>query len=329
LESLRACFGQEGVAGEVILVDCASGPEEAAQLRSLPADLCLLLAENRGYSGGINAGLARARAERLLLCNADVVSYPGAVSTLLSAVEDRDVGAAAPLAVWDERGAIRLPSGFAPGFFRDAAQLLAGRFPALDRRRFAVHAREAMRLWEEGGGASHLSGAVIAVRRDVFDRVGRFDERFPFEYEETEWEERVCAAGLGLRFVPRARVRHLWARSASRSPEAAGLRSLSRRRYRERRYGRPGRALLERLEGLARAPLAAPLAEPRVPARKGAALAISPNPSLVPFAGAELAEDFCLPEELAEALPPGPLYLRAFSNPSGEVLETLVWSKPA
>ncbi len=327
--SLRQAFSREGVEGEILLVDCASGGEEAAALDRIPADQHLRLLENRGYSGGVNAGLARARAAKILLSNADVLYFPGAVSALLAAIEDPCVGAAAPLAVWDESGRLCLPPGYAPGFFRDLAQRLSGRWPALDGRRFAAFARETLRLWDRGGRTRHLSGAVLAVRREVFDRAGRFDERFPFEYEETEWEDRVRSAGLDLLFVPQARVRHLWARSVSRNPETERRRAVSEKLYRERRYGRLGRALLEAVPLVARSDSQTRLEEPFVSARPGAALAISPNPSRLPFAGADLTSDFRLPDEIAGTLSPGHWYFTIFRTGDGQPLGNLLWEKSA
>ena len=328
--SLAEAFAREAIAGEILLVDCGSGELERGKLARIPADVHVLLEENRGYSGGVNAGLARARSDRLLLTNADVVFLPGAVSGLLRAIEDRRVGAAAPLAVWDRDGRIRLPPGFAPGFFRDLSQLLPGRFPARDDRRFASFARETLRLWEEGGAARHLSGAALAVRREVFDRAGRFDERFPFEYEETEWEDRVRRAGLDLLFAARASVRHLWARSASRSPGVASRRTVSERVYRERRYGRLGRAILERVGSRPRARGGARrIPRPFLAALPGASVAISPNPSRIPFAAAGLERDFLLPEEIAASLPAGTFFFTIFRNRDGRPLETSSWEKPA
>jgi len=289
--SLQRAFAEEGIAGEVVLVDCGSGEEEADRLRAIPADRHRLLPENRGYAGGVNAGLAQARASRLLLTNADIVFAAGAVTALLAAIRERTTGAAAPLAVWDSESKLRLPPGFAPGFFRDLAQLQSGRLRALDDRRFASFARAARRLWERGGRARHLSGAVLAVRRDVFDAAGRFDERFPFEYEETERKE-------------------------------------SQRRYRRRRYGRLGRSLLEKAErfpspahGVTR------LALPSLPARPGAAVALSPNPSGLPFAAADLSEEFRLPDEVAAGLAPGPWYLTVFRTADGRPIQRFLWLK--
>ncbi|MDQ5859136.1 MAG: glycosyltransferase, partial [Acidobacteriota bacterium] len=231
VRSLTEGFRHEGLAGEIVLVDCGSEPDETNRLADAGADVLLALDENRGYSGGVNAGLARASSSRLLLCNADVVFRPGSLRPLLEAADEPGVGAAAPLAYWDAADQIRLPPGFASGFLSDLAQLSAGRSPERDATRFAAFALETLALWDRGGTARHLTGAVLAVHRRTFDRVGRFDERFPFEYEETEWEDRVRAAGLTLRFVPPSRVRHLWGTSAAASADAAARRAASRRLY--------------------------------------------------------------------------------------------------
>jgi len=315
--SVREAFARESLAGEVVLVDCGSGPEETRALAALAADAEAFLPDNRGYSGGANAGIAKARAERLVVSNADVVFLSGALAALLRAVEDPKVGAAAPLCLWDAAGRLHLPADSATGFFGE-----------LGVRNFAPFARETLRLWERGGEARHLPGAVLATRREVFDRVGRFDERFLFEYEETEWEDRVRAAGLRLRFEPRARVRHLFARSASRNPETEARREVSRRLYRERRWGRVGRMLLERAAARPRRPHGFRRVEdPAVAAQQGAWIAVSTNPTLIPFAGAPLDEDFRLPEEVLASLRPGPVYLRTFRAADGRPLDTLVWEK--
>ena len=63
-------------------------------------------------------------------------------------------------------------------------------------------------------------------------------------------------------------------------------------------------------------------------ARPGAWVAVSTNPTLVPFAGAPLDSDFRLPDDVLASLRAGPLYLRAFRASDGAALETLVWEKP-
>lgn len=326
--TLREAFARESIGGEIVLVDCGSGEGEAGALRSASADAAVLLPENRGYSGGVNAGLARARAPRLLLSNADVEYGSGCLSALIAAVDDPAVGAAAPVSAWDAAGRVLLPPGFDPGFLAEMSLLRSGRSPARDARRFAAFARDAVRLWTRGGRARHLTGAVLAARRDVFDRAGRFDERFPFEYEETEWEGRVRRCGLELRLVAEARVRHLWGGSASGDAATEKRRAASRRLFRERRYGRIGRALLERASrpvppGSRRATRESL----EVPARPGDWLALSPHASGIPFAGVDLSTPFRLPPEVRDAMPPGPWAWTVFRGADGRPLES--WSRDA
>jgi GT2 family glycosyltransferase len=335
--TLREAFSSEGIEGEIVLVDCASGEAESAALEAVPADVCLRLPDNRGYAGGINAGLSRASGRRILLSNADVEYRPGALTALLASLEDPRVGAAAPVCAWDAAGRVLLPPGFSPGFLEELALLSPPRAGRGDLRRFAAFAREAIALWTRGGSARHLSGAVLAARRDAFDRAGRFDERFSFEYEETEWEGRVRALRMQLRVVAEARVRHLWGASASGDPETVRRRVESRRLFRQRRYGRFGRVLLERAERRGGAPRPAGLGrhgrkpasarrgwEEEIPARSGAWIGLSPNASGIPFAGADLSRPFRLPEELEATLPAGDWLCTVFSAHDGRPIESFL-----
>jgi hypothetical protein len=73
-----------------------------------------------------------------------------------------------------------------------------------------------------------------------------------------------------------------------------------------------------------------PIEQPVVSRRAGAWLAISPNPSLLPFAGVDLEEeDFSLPDEIRSSLAPGRLYLRVFRVADGSPLETVFWENVA
>lgn len=54
----------------------------------------------------------------------------------------------------------------------------------------------------------YASGACMMVRREVFEEVGLFDERFFLYFEDTEFSDRVRKAGWRICLVPEARVRH-------------------------------------------------------------------------------------------------------------------------
>jgi GT2 family glycosyltransferase len=57
-----------------------------------------------------------------------------------------------------------------------------------------------------GGG---LWSCNMMVRRDVFEQMGGFDESFPHPHmEDTDFRERLLAAGIPFQFVPNAAVDH-------------------------------------------------------------------------------------------------------------------------
>jgi GT2 family glycosyltransferase len=74
----------------VLFIDCASRDgtrEELARLAASPSGPeVLLLDANRGYAGGHNAGLARSRAEAVLLLNPDVRLEPGFLEEAMAAL---------------------------------------------------------------------------------------------------------------------------------------------------------------------------------------------------------------------------------------------------
>jgi glycosyltransferase involved in cell wall biosynthesis len=75
-------------------------------------------------------------------------------------------------------------------------------------------------------------GANLAIRRSVFETVGRFDETIHNGGDEEEWEERHRAAGGRIRYVAAAGLDH------RRTPADATLRALARAAYHRGRAGR-------------------------------------------------------------------------------------------
>ena len=316
VSSLRVCADGEGVRPFAIVVDCGSGREEIERLREIPADRHIFLEENRGYSGGLNAGIAAAETPLVLLCNTDVLFLEGALRPLMTEASRESVGAAAPVQFADRRTRIRLPTGFGSGLVRDLLQSRGTSPRFRETERFAREAVRQWRLWEAGGDAEYLTGSILMTRLNVLDRVGRFDERFPFEYEETEWEDRLRSAQFRLRVVAASRACHFPGSSSSRNPETAGRRRASRRFYRRRRWGASVSGALEWVETRRPPTSMPPWDSPVVPATGPRfAVAASPNPSVQPFAAALLDTPIEV-SDLFDALGPT-LYLRVFDTETG------------
>ncbi|HEX3128586.1 MAG TPA: glycosyltransferase [Thermoanaerobaculia bacterium] len=329
LAALRSDLDGSGIQAEKtewLLVDNGSDARERALLERLPAER-IDPGANLGYAGGVNLGAARSTAEVLILMNPDVLVLPGCVPALLERLES-GAAVAGPAFWWDRGRRMLLPPAEERTRSAELVSVLAARKA---RHRWRRHARQ---HWEAREPlASHsLSGSLLAVRRDAWERVGTFDEGYRLFFEETDWLLRARDLGLRCEYVPAAEAVHLYSQSASREPRAQQWFEGSARRFRERWYGARFARLLEGLGGLSRSPAASGLRE--IPAA-GLDLTgfpfplwieVSPNPTGFP-AAAEFLDTpqavWRLPDEIAERSRGAVLGVRAV-NAAGQELDRWV-----
>jgi glycosyltransferase involved in cell wall biosynthesis len=181
--AVAAALAQQGLDGvpEVIVADDGStdGTGEAAA----HAGARVIRLDGRGPAAARNAGAAESRGEALLFTDADCAPAPDWAERLAHAVAYEKVGAAG--------------GGYLPA---RGAGLLAG---LVDEEIAVRHSRMGV------GAVRALGSYSLAVRRDVFDRVGGFDESYRrASGEDTDLSYRLLEAGLELRFVPEALVEH-------------------------------------------------------------------------------------------------------------------------
>lgn len=296
---------------EWLLVDNGSDEAGRALLESLPVRR-IDPGRNLGYAGGVNLGVAGSSAAQILLMNPDVLVLPGCVSALLAAL-DAGAGVAGPQSFWDQERRLLLPPA-EPRTRRDElAGLLAGRGPRTAeraRRRWRRHAR---RHWQARRPLPSwaLSGSLLALRREVWERAGPFDEGFPLFFEETDWLLRVHRQGIPTWYVPAAEAVHLHGRSAVAEPRSRQWFEESARRFRERWYGAWFADLLEALDR--RLPRRPDLREEAPGAGLDLSgfpfplwIELSPNPAGFPAAAERLTASvpggWRLPEEVLERI---------------------------
>lgn len=188
-QALMFCGG----AGEVIVVDNASSDGSAKGLRCPGVDLRVIEnVENRGFGAACNQGATIARGEYLLFLNPDAVlesdSIAGAVRAM-SSPEHGNIGVCG-IQLTDESGSVARSCARQPTVWHFVAASLG-----LDR--VFPAASYAMRDWrhDDTRVVDHVIGAFYLLRRDVFNAVGGFDERFFVYLEDLDLSVRLKAAG--------------------------------------------------------------------------------------------------------------------------------------
>jgi len=226
-----------GVSSEVVIVDHSEDADEGARLRSLAPEKVLAL-PNRGYAAGVNAGVAASTGAVVLVGNPDICLASGALGALLEALGS-GWGIVGPQF---ELAGFLLPPADVHTPREEVRRWLASRSRFFWNRYFRDEVRRWRRAWEACGpiAVPNLSGALVAFKREVGERVGPWDEGYFLYFEETDWLRRAASAGMRIAQVPTARVEHRWGHAAD--PHAMGSHLLrSRSRFLRAHFGLRGR----------------------------------------------------------------------------------------
>jgi GT2 family glycosyltransferase len=211
---------------ELIVVDNGSGAAAREYLSVLAARnqhvRVLRNARNRGFPSGVNAGLAVARGDVLVVLNNDTVVTPGWLGRLAGHLCDRAIGLVGPVTNRCGNEA-EIPTAY--DTYDDLLTFAAGR----GRRSAPVDVPVATMF-------------CAAMRRDVLSTVGLLDERFEVGlFEDDDYSRRVRDAGFRVVYAPDVFVHHFGeATIGDLAPggEYGRVFAINRRRF-EEKWGQP------------------------------------------------------------------------------------------
>jgi N-acetylglucosaminyl-diphospho-decaprenol L-rhamnosyltransferase len=234
-DCLRSLQAQE-VPLEVLVVDNGSSDGSVAYLEREKVPH-LALPENMGFARAMNLGVARARAVAILVLNVDTIVESGAVATLLAALEaEPALGGVQPriLQLEGEEGPPRLRRCPQGSFSGGARLYSAGQGLTRDGRAVELGAgEEQWAPFREPREVFGVCGAACLLRRELFDRLGGYDERYFSFYEDVDLNVRARIMGWRFGYVPEATVWHLgnasWQAEAPQ-PRAWNARLVARNR---------------------------------------------------------------------------------------------------
>ncbi|MEA2194429.1 MAG: hypothetical protein QOG42_863, partial [Solirubrobacteraceae bacterium] len=193
-DCLAALAAQTLAPDELVVADNGSRDGSLALLRAHhPHVRALALGRNLGFAGGANRGVRATSAPWVCVLNSDATPAPDWLAELTAAPRDRRTWALGSVLVSAATGQIESAgdqysaAGYAYKLLRDRplADLPSEPYPV-----FAA------------------PGAAPVFRRDVFDALGGYEERFFLYYEDVDLAFRAVLAGYHALLVPSARVTH-------------------------------------------------------------------------------------------------------------------------
>ena len=197
LDSLLAQSpAQVGDTLEVIVVDNASNDHSAQWVaQHYPQVRLIRNLQNQGFAGGCNRGIEAARGDLIVLLNQDTQVQQGWLATLAHAASDPASGVVGCKILYPDGQTIQHAGGWIDwplGLSHHHGQ------GEVDQGQ-----------WNQSRPVEFVTGAALAVRRDVLDKVGLLDEAFwPGYFEDADFCLRVKAAGYQVAYCADAVILH-------------------------------------------------------------------------------------------------------------------------
>ena len=180
---------------EIIIVDNASKDKTPDYLRTLKNDKIkvILNDENLGFSKGNNLGAKAASGEILIFLNNDTEVTKDWLTPIIGQLQKESVGIVAPKLLYPN------------GKIQHAGVVISSKhIPHHIYRLFNSDFKPANKLREYKA----VTGACLAIKKDIFKRVGGFDEGYINGLEDIDLCFKVRKLGYRVFYVPESTVIH-------------------------------------------------------------------------------------------------------------------------
>lgn len=190
---------------EIIVADNNSSDDTQKEVKKFSEVLFTQNGGNLGFAAGNNKASEKAKGDILLFVNPDAEFVKGDILKLNEELNSAKVGIVGG-EVQDYHGKRELSCGKFYTFF-NVLLLSLGLEEALGVRFSPTRKRK----------VDFVSGAFLAMKTDLFQRLGGFDEHFFMYIEDQELCYRVKKEGLEVLYSPYATIKHLGQGSSNRT----------------------------------------------------------------------------------------------------------------
>ena len=226
---------------QVIVSDNGSADDSVARARAAFRGVEIIENKaNLGFAKACNIGARHATAPLLFFLNPDARAHDGLLENAVGYFDAHPDVAMAGAKLLNDDGSLAESCGefdtWWQAFLRSSAW---GELPWFRKQSNGY----ALRQWDYSTerDVDLVVGAAMFIRREVFERLGGFDERFFLYHEEIDFAHRLRDAGLRVVYLPQCVVTHKSEQGGSRKTWGkSGVldwRQRSRRLYWIKRHG--------------------------------------------------------------------------------------------
>jgi len=199
---------------EYFVVDNASGDGCVDMVRErFPWATAIASPSNVGFGAGNNLAFSQASGKYILLFNPDLVVLPGETEKLVAWMEAHpDVGICGPRLLNPDQSLQVSRFTFHELWTPVYRRTFLGKLPWARKQLAQYFMAEAVS--DEPREVDWILGAAMLIRRDLFERLGGFDERFFMYFEEEDLCRRAWLAGSKVAYAPVATFLHYYGRAS-------------------------------------------------------------------------------------------------------------------
>lgn len=200
---------------EVIVVDNHSDDGSPAMIQEKFVDTKLLASpQNIGFSAANNLGYLHSQGQNLLFLNSDTLIIDNAFYKMVHYLREHPKVAVLGPKILTHQGQ---PTRSYQQFLGVHNLFFGARY-----LKFIIDVKKHQLNYRDDDFTSTrqvdwVSGACLAIRKEVFDKVGRWDETYFFYYEDMDLCYQVYKLGYRSVYYPETEIVHLFGQSAAKS----------------------------------------------------------------------------------------------------------------
>ena len=204
---------------EIIIVDNCSNDGTEDYIKNCKFNLPLKYIKNKkklSFAANNNIAMQNAEGEYYLILNPDTIIIESAIGKMKEYLDNNnEIACIAPKLLYEDHSfQVNCRK------FPKASYLLGSRLNSLNIGFFSKSNKEYQLVnpsIKKPLEVDWVLGACMLIRANVIDKVGGFDERFIYYFEDTDLCWRMKSFGWKVCYLPSAEVIHLYRRKAAKS----------------------------------------------------------------------------------------------------------------